>query len=116
MQVRCGRTLRSLIRNAFRSQQKRIAANKDKVKSNRGRKPGNVKSTWHEKLKEVLGKNLKEKPRNIYDEFFKSYNGNYPSDLPMMKGTNEPDGAKIKSSLQRLKRSIESKVRKELFM
>ena len=96
--------------------QKRITTNKDKVKSNRGRKPGSVKSTWHKKLKEILEKDLKEKPRTIYEEFIKSYNGNYPSDLPMMKGTNEPDGAKIKSALQRFKRSIESKVRKELLM
>lgn len=102
--------------NKMSEQQKRIATNKDKVKSNRGRKPGSAKSTWHEKLKEILEKNLKEKPRTIYDEFIKSYNGNYPSDLPMMKGTNEPDGAKIKSALQRFKRSIESKVRKELLM
>ena len=68
---------------------------------------GNVKSTWHEKLKKILGKNLKEKPRTIYDEFYKSYNGHYPSDLPMMKGTNEPHGAKIKSAFQRFKRSID---------
>ena len=46
--------------NKMSEQQKRKVANKDKVKSNRGRKPGDVKSTWHEKLKEILGKNLKE--------------------------------------------------------
>ena len=52
--------------NKMSEQQKRIATNKDNVKSNRGRKPGSVKSTWHKKLKEILGKNLKEKPRTIF--------------------------------------------------
>ena len=66
--------------------QKRIATKKDKAKSNSGRKPGNAKSTWHNKLKEILDKDLKENPWTIYGDFIKSNDSSYPSDLPMMKG------------------------------
>jgi len=69
--------------NKLSESQKRIVATPGKPKSNRGRKPGNVKTTWHVKLREILERNLKERPRNIYEEFINSYNGKYPKDLPM---------------------------------
>ena len=96
--------------------QKQSAANPGKPKSNRGRKPGNVRTTWHVRLKAILERNLKEKPRNIYEEFIMSYGGLYPKDLPMKQNTNEPDDTKIKHALQRFKRNIVSKVRKEVLM
>ena len=102
--------------NKMSESQKRSAANPGKPKSNRGRKPGNVKTTWHVRLRDILERNLKEKPRNIYEEFITSYGGRYPKDLPMKDKTNEPDDTKIKQALQRFKRNIESKVRKEVLM
>ena len=102
--------------NKMSESQKRSAANPGKLKSNRGRKPGNVKTTWHVRLRDILERNLKEKPRNIYEEFITSYGGRYPKDLPMKDKTNEPDDTKIKQALQRFKRNIESKVRKEVLM
>ena len=94
--------------------QKRNETTPRKSKSNRGRKPGNVKTTWHTKLKEIPERNLKENPQNIYEEFINSYNGKYQKDLPMIDETNEPDDTKIKQALQRFKRNIESKVRKNV--
>ena len=66
--------------NKMSESQKRSAANPGKPKSNRGRKPGNVRTTWHVRLKAILERNLKEKPRNIYEEFIMSYGGLYPKD------------------------------------
>ena len=67
-------------------------------------------------LRGILERNLKEKPLNIYEEFISSYNGKYPKDLPMIDETNEPDDTKIKQALQRFKRNIESKIRKDVLM
>ena len=56
-----------------------------KPRFNRGRQPGNTKITWHTKLKETLGQNLKENPRQMYDEFIQSHDVKFPSELPMKK-------------------------------
>ena len=63
--------------------QKQSAINPGKPKSNRGRKPGNMSTTWYVRLKGILECNLKGKPRKIYEEFNMSYGGLYPKDLPM---------------------------------
>ena len=86
-----------------------------KQKFKRGRKAGSVKVTWHAKQKDILEQNLKEKPRLIYNEFINSYDGNFPHDLPT-KENGDPDDTKIKQALQRFKRSIESKVQKNVLM
>ena len=86
-----------------------------KQKSKRGTKAGSVKVTWHAKLKDILEQNLKEKTRVIYNEFINSYNGKFPHDLPT-KENGDPDDTKIKQALQRFKRSIESKVQKNVLM
>ena len=67
-------------------------------------------------MREFLKRNLKEKPQNIYEEYINSYNGKYPTNLPMIDETNEPDDTKIKQAHQRFKRNIETKVRKEVLM
>ena len=51
--------------NKMSEQQKRITTNKDKAKSHRGRKSGSVKSTCYKNLKEILEKDLKEKPQTL---------------------------------------------------
>ena len=86
-----------------------------KQKSKRGRKTGSVKVTWHAKLKDILKQNLKAKPRVIYNKFINSYDRKFPHDLPTKENGN-PDETKIKQALQRFKRSIESKVQKNVLM
>ena len=66
--------------------------------------------------KKILEKNLRENPQTIYEEFTKSYNDNYPSDVRMMKGTDESDETNNKSALQRCKSDKESNVQKEVLM
>ncbi len=91
------------------------SAEQGKLKSTRGRKPGNTKVTWHTKLKQILERKIKENPRNIYDELIQSYDGKFPSDLPMKKN-GDPHDTKIKQALQRFKKNIELKVKKNVLM
>ena len=102
--------------NKMSKSQKQSAANPGKPKSNTGRKPGDVRTTQHVRLKGILERNLKVKPRNIYEEFIMSYGGLYPKDQPIKQNINEPDDTKIKQALQRSKGNIESKGRKEALM
>ena len=101
--------------NKMSEKQKRSQSVESGKKSTRGRKPGNIKVTWHANLKQILQKNLKEKPRIIYDEFIQSYNGKFPSDLPM-KSDGNPHDTKIKQAIQRFKKNIELRVQKNVLM
>ena len=102
--------------NKMSEAQKRIqTVDPGKPKSSRGRKPGNTKFTWHKKLRDILEQDLKDKPRHIYEKFINSYDGKYPSDLPLNKD-GDPDDTKIKQALQRFKRNIEAKVQKEVLL
>ena len=71
--------------------------------------------SWYAKLNDILEQNLKEKSRVIYNEFINSYDGKFPHDLPT-KENGDPVDTKIKQALQRFKRSIESKVQKNVLM
>ena len=73
------------------------SADPNKPTSNRGRKAGNTKVTWHSKLKEILEWNWTEKPRHIYDEFIDSYDEKFPHDLHTKKD-GDPDDTKIKQA------------------
>ena len=48
-------------------------------------------------LRDILEQDLKDKPRHIYEKFINSYDGKYPSDLPLNKH-GDPDDTKISTT------------------